>query len=103
MSRSKRDLVDAAAVLFAEYVGDEHCNNLRSSDNPEQALIFKDSMDHLSSEAKLIMKVIMRLPAEMFDAGRIVNKKFLKFMKLRYNWSAKQVMYRMDEIRSVYE
>lgn len=102
----KHNLVEAAAVYFGSYEPYEDCTELIAKpyfENPEKMVIFKDSILKLSGEAKLVLAAVMRLPEEMFQHGRIVNSKLIRFMKKRYKMSAKQTQYALLEIKAVYE
>jgi hypothetical protein len=98
----KGDIVDAAIVMFGQQIdiGEVH---IRNEDDPERTIIFQDSVEKLSAEAKLVLSVILRLPEEMFDKGKIVHRKLFRFMKARYGWKAEVVKISIKEIRSIYE
>lgn len=98
----KNDIEDAAMVLYAEYMDSDECV-LKAKEDMEHDLIFKDSMEKLSKEAKLVISIILTMPAEMFDAGRIVHRKLIKYMKHRFHWKAYNTKQVLQEIRAVYE
>ena len=80
-------LVEAAEVLFGEYIPVEDCPLLEEK-TPETFLLQKSFFQELSGECRTMADIIITLPEEMFLInGRIKIEQLFKTMKERSGWS----------------
>ena len=84
---NKEGIVEAAEVLFGEWLPVEDCVLLEEK-TPETFLLQKSFFQEMSEECRTMADTINTLPEEMFLInGRIKIEQLLKTMKERSGWS----------------
>jgi hypothetical protein len=92
-------LLQAYDVLHGSYV-DIADTPIQAADNPENTFMFKELIEKLSDEAKLMMSAIMNLPDEMYmSTGQILQQEINSWMKRRYHWNARKIDRTKQELR----
>ncbi len=92
-------IVSACMAFFATTIQPEDCN-LAGGDNPEKAAILKESLNNLSAEAKLMIKVIFNLPdACFYDTGKLGAYELESQMFRRFKWDRIKTSKIRKEIR----
>jgi len=84
-------LVEAAEVLFGEWVSIDDCP-LVEDKTPETFLLQKYAVQDLSEECRIMVDVILSLPEEMFLLnGRIKTVQLSQKTKERTGWSLAKI------------
>lgn len=88
----------AAAVYWGEVVDPDDCN-LVAQNNPEEDFLFKETIEKLSDEAKLIASTILNMPDEVYhNTGKLIMYEVQSYMARRYNWPKKKVKWVCAEL-----
>ena len=92
MKKGISNLELAAAVYWGEVVDPDDCN-LKSIGGPEVEYLFKETLEKLSDEAKLVMSTIINMPDEVYHkTGKIIMYEVHSYMERRYKWPKKKVL-----------
>jgi hypothetical protein len=90
----------AAQIFWGEDVALDDCH-VAAPDNPEAVCAFRDTLENLSKEAKLIATTILSLPDEVYlKTGPIVMYEVYSYMERRYKWPRRKVKKHCQELTS---
>lgn len=88
----------AAAVYWGEVVDPDDCN-LRSQNSPEEQFLYKETLEKLSDEAKLVVSTILNMPDEAYHkTGRLIMYEVQSYMTRRYKWSPRKIKWACAEL-----
>jgi len=98
MSKHISNLELAAAVYWGDVVDPDDCN-LVAQDSPEDEFLFKETLEKLSDDAKLIATTILNMPDEVYHkTGKLIMYEVQSYMERRYKWSKKKVKWACAEL-----
>jgi len=80
----------------SSYIEHNQCNLVDSKDNPEQALLKKEKYNGLSSEAKLVFKMLVEAPS---DTASISIKAVTRNVRENLGWQWKVIQSAVQEIK----
>jgi|GEM_PF-4518073 hypothetical protein len=92
----------AAQIYWGEFFSyEDDIENLQIND-PESLVIAKETLEKLSSEAKLLLNLIINLPEEMFWKNGALNKtEIKKILREEFKWQWKTIGLAWKELKNL--